>query len=482
MNRRNFMGSVAGLAAGTAFAGWPKLGAAAAGSEAIKLAATTRSLDVNGKAAKVFGLLQPDGTHGLRLMAGEDFNVLLNNDVGAETLIHWHGLTPPWPMDGFPDMPAPLMKAGESRAYQFPLTTPGTHWMHAHTLQEQSLLAAPLIVRTKEEASLDEQEVVILLHDFSFKAPEELLAGLSGKGGMSNMNMKGNGQSKMSGMKIGGMATKGMDMGGGMMMDINDIEFDAYLANDRSLDDPEVVKVEKGGKIRLRIINGAAATAFTIDTGTLSGEVIAVDGQNVKPVKASKVPLSMGQRVDIRLNIPAQGGAFPILALREGAKERTGIILATAGAAVKKVPTKGNADGPVLALDFERKLNAVSALSARKADRKFVVSLTGDMQAYQWSMKADKELKIAKGERIEVELRNGSMMAHPMHLHGHHYQVTAIDGTPINGALRDTVFVPPMARVSFAFDADNPGGAWAFHCHHLYHMVSGMMTSFSYES
>ena len=73
------------------------------------------------------------------------------------------------------------------------------------------------------------------------------------------------------------------------------------------------------------------------------------------------------------------------------------------------------------------------------------------------------------------------MMTHPMHLHGHHFQILAINGENFMGAVRDTVFVPPMAGVTFAFIADNPGGGWAFHCHHLYHMATGMMTTVAYS-
>jgi FtsP/CotA-like multicopper oxidase with cupredoxin domain len=72
------------------------------------------------------------------------------------------------------------------------------------------------------------------------------------------------------------------------------------------------------------------------------------------------------------------------------------------------------------------------------------------------------------------------MMPHPMHLHGHAFQVIAIDGRQINGAVRDTVLVMPMSRVRIAFDANNPG-RWPFHCHNLYHMATGMMTEFRYR-
>jgi FtsP/CotA-like multicopper oxidase with cupredoxin domain len=67
-----------------------------------------------------------------------------------------------------------------------------------------------------------------------------------------------------------------------------------------------------------------------------------------------------------------------------------------------------------------------------------------------------------------------------MHLHGHHFQVVALNGQAFNGAVRDTVALPHMAEATIAFDANNPG-KWAFHCHHLYHMASGMMAFVTYE-
>ncbi len=60
-------------------------------------------------------------------------------------------------------------------------------------------------------------------------------------------------------------------------------------------------------------------------------------------------------------------------------------------------------------------------------------------------------------------------MPHPMHLHGHTFQVVAIDNQRFPGAMRDTVLVPPNRSVTIAFDADNPG-RWAFDCHRLYHL------------
>ncbi|QAY97258.1 copper oxidase [Methylovirgula ligni] len=473
MNRRDFLnGLMAGAAAlGTSGFAHP----ARADAPSRRLAIVNRTLEINGKAARVFGLAQPDGMTGLTLQAGSAFDVTLTNDIAAPTLVHWHGLTPPWKMDGVPDNPAPPLKPGEPRRYTFPAGAGGTHWMHAHTLQEQNLLAAPLIVRTIGDVKQDEQEIVILLHDFSFTPAKELLARLTaGKGGG---NMSGMDVQQM--MKVSpNMDMSHMDMPG-MAMDLNDIDFDAYLANDRTLADPDVVQVEKGGRVRLRLINGATATSFMISTGGLPAELIAVDGQDVAPIAGTAFPISMGQRLDLRLHLPARG-AWPILALREGARERAGIVLATPGAAVRKLAVEGDRETPALNLGLERRLRARAPLTARTADQRFSLSLTGDMAGYRWGLSDSTALRVKRGQRVEIALKNNSMMAHPMHLHGHHFQVVAIDGKRFAGAVRDTVFVPSMADVTIAFDADNPGH-WPLHCHNLYHMAAGMMTYVSYE-
>jgi FtsP/CotA-like multicopper oxidase with cupredoxin domain len=87
---------------------------------------------------------------------------------------------------------------------------------------------------------------------------------------------------------------------------------------------------------------------------------------------------------------------------------------------------------------------------------------------------------VDRGERVEIVFRNSTMMSHPMHLHGHVFQVVEVDGKPIRGALRDTILVPPKATLKVQFDADNPG-LWAFHCHNLYHMAAGMFGTLAYR-
>jgi len=477
ISRRRFLGTTAAVAGALSL---PRRGRAAAAP--AQLRAVRRSIEVNGRAASVYGLVQADGTHGLVVEAGQRFHVQLSNDIGAETLVHWHGLTPPSEQDGVPDLSQPALKSGGRYEYDFVLARPGTNWMHSHVgLQEQQLLAAPLIVRDPAEAHLDEQEVVILLHDFTFRDPLEILAGLGGS--MAHMQ---HGGEPMPGMDHSGMNHGGTAMGD-MQPHLNDVEYDAYLANDRTLGDPEVVRVEVGGRVRLRIINGAASTNFWLDLGALEGELIAVDGHAVQPVRDSRIPLAIAQRVDIRLQLPAGAGAYPVLAEREGDTARTGIVLATAGAAVGRIAERAGRPAEPVDLSLERRLRAsVPLVTEAATTRRYDVALTGSMMGFIWGFNGSRfgeqePLSVRPGELVQLRLLNRTDMSHPIHLHGHPFQVVAIDDAPLAGALRDTVLVPIGGSVTVAFHADNPGH-WALHCHNLYHMVAGMMTSVRYEA
>jgi FtsP/CotA-like multicopper oxidase with cupredoxin domain len=268
------------------------------------------------------------------------------------------------------------------------------------------------------------------------------------------------------------------------MADINDIDFDAYLANDRTLADPEVVRVAAGGAVRLRIINGADSTNFTIELGAIEGELIAVDGQPIQPIRGRSFPMAMAQRLDIRLRLPAGEGAYPILAAREDDTIRTGIVLATKAAKISRIAERGAKKAAIVGLELEARLRPVEPLVVRPAQRTRTVLLGGDMQRYIWTMDGavygqNKPIEVASGERVELVIENTTGMAHPMHLHGTVFQVVAIGGKRLNGARRDTVMVPPNSTVTIAFDADNPG-RWAFHCHNAYHQEAGMMSSVEY--
>jgi len=483
LTRRQILASGVAMAAATPFLPIRRAAAAPEPDTAkLRLTADTRTLVVNGKSARVFGLIGPNEKPGITLSPGERFQVDLVNRAGTSTIIHWHGQLPPWKQDGFPWPQTPPIPAGQAQSYDYPPIA-GTFWMHSHQgLQEQSLMTAPLIVYSAEDLRADRQDVVLMLHDFSFQTPDELLAGLTNfNDGQSAMRKNGTGMA----MDMGSRSMGAMDMEAGTTADLNDIAYDAFLANDRTLADPEVIRTEPGGRVRLRLINAASSTQFWIDLGALTGTVIAADGHPVRPVRGTHLPLAIGQRLDVLIDLPGNG-AYPIFAQVEGERTRTGIVLATSGAPVPRLAAEAGENAPPVDLSLERRFEAVTSLATRSPDVTHRVTLGGSMMPYAWSMNGEywpqvTPLTVARGRRVAIEMANHTMMAHPMHLHGHAFQVVALNGAPLAGAVRDTVLVPPMSSVTIAFDADNPG-RWAFHCHNLYHMMTGMMTEVRYPS
>jgi FtsP/CotA-like multicopper oxidase with cupredoxin domain len=211
--------------------------------------------------------------------------------------------------------------------------------------------------------------------------------------------------------------------------------------------------------------------------------VIAADGYPVRPVRAARLPLAMAQRLDVPIDLPGIG-PYPSFAQVEGKRARTGIILAAPGAPMSRLAVQAEANAPPADLSLERRLEAVNPLALRAPDVTHRVTLAGAMMPYAWSLNDEHwpdvtPLMVEAGQRVAIAMLNRTMMAHPMHLHGHAFQVVAINGDPLAGTVRDAVLVPPMGSATIAFDADNPG-RWALHCHNLYHRMAGMMTEVRY--
>ena len=89
-------------------------------------------------------------------------------------------------------------------------------------------------------------------------------------------------------------------------------------------------------------------------------------------------------------------------------------------------------------------------------------------------------IDVKLGQRIRLRLSNISMEDHPMHLHGHTFQIVGTNGRSVDGPLKDTITIHPMEKYDIEFVANNPG-MWLFHCHNLVHMMGGLMTEVRYS-
>jgi FtsP/CotA-like multicopper oxidase with cupredoxin domain len=113
----------------------------------------------------------------------------------------------------------------------------------------------------------------------------------------------------------------------------------------------------------------------------------------------------------------------------------------------------------------------------RPLSRLMEIHLTGNMERFMWSFDGRKfsevvePIRFARSERVRVTLVNDTMMQHPIHLHGHFFEV--VNGHPGHHPMKHTVNVLPGSKITFDLTADNPGD-WAFHCHLLFHMHAGM--------
>jgi FtsP/CotA-like multicopper oxidase with cupredoxin domain len=161
------------------------------------------------------------------------------------------------------------------------------------------------------------------------------------------------------------------------------------------------------------------------------------------------------------------------------------VVLATKGEKIPKIPLEAQCATAGLDNTQELRLKAKDPLPNKPVDRTLSCILGGNMAKYYWTINGAvypnrNSLDVKENERVEIVLRNDTGMTHPMHLHGHDVEVREIDGTEVQGALRDTLIVPPKSTIKVIFDANNPG-VWAFHCHILYHAAVGMFTVLKYD-
>jgi len=424
------------------------------------------TIEVDGKKANVYDIVQENGHEGYLGFYGKNFDVIMKNETNVPISIHWHGLILPNNQDGVAYVTQLPIPPGKSQHYHFPLVQHGTFWMHSHyKLYEQQLQAAPLIIADPNSPYADYKNIVVMLQDFSFTNPETIYENL----------------------KKAAKNSKPMKMDIAMKPDLNDVTYDAYLANRHTISDPKVFQVTPGEKVRLRIINASAATNYWIHTGELTGKLIAADGNHIKPIKGDNFQIAIAQRLDILVTIPNKKGTYPILAQVEGTKKISGILLVTPDTKVTLPAKLAVTNAPAINDEQEKLLHALNPPATKAVTRTLNYSLEGDMRNYVWTI--NKEIwphvtpfKIKKGDHVAMVFTNNSGMSHPMHLHGHVFQVTAVDGIPLqDGPMRDTILVMPHSTKTIEFDANNPG-IWPMHCHVLYHMEAGMMTTTNYEN
>lgn len=488
LSRRQFVTAVLGVGVGVGAAacapqGWgarpapgvvtPQVTPTSGVTRRLALHAGPVTIDLAGRTVDTFGYGGSVPGRPLRATAGDRVVIDFTNDLDVATSVHWHGLSIVNEMDGVPGVTTPETMPAGRFTFDFVVPDAGTHWFHPHHgLQLDHGLYAPFIVDDPNEPGDYDVEWVVVLDDWTDgvgPSPEQILARLIEDGGSGGSGMHG-----MHGdMGMGG------GMGGGMGMGDGDVQYPMYLVNGRAPADPETIRARPGDRIRLRIINAAADTIFTVAMAGHDMTVTHADGFPVEPVTASAIRIGMGERYDAVVTLG--DGVFAVVAEPTGKSGLARALVRTGsgrvpGAMVR--PSELNA----VALTADRLVADDSArLPRREPDVIHDLLLSGSMGPYVWTINGrtyaeSVPLTIRQGEMGRLLIRNMSMMPHPVHLHGHAFQIGPAGG---GGARKDTVLVPAMGGVDVDVAAVNPG-SWMIHCHNAYHAEAGMMTRLDY--
>lgn len=446
--------------------------------QAVELTAGVTTVDLGGPVVQTWAFGEGVPGRELRVTAGDVLRARVHNALPAETSVHWHGVALRNDMDGVPGITQSPIDPGGVFVYKFTVPDPGTYFFHPHVgVQTDHGLYAALIVDDPDEPGSYDVEQVVVLDDWTDGVGDDpdailrrLLRNGAGMGGMRGMGMGG-----MPGMQG---ANQLLPLG----PDTGDVDYPIYLANGRIATAPHAIRARPGQRVRLRLINAGSDTAFRVAIGGHRMTVTHSDGFPVRPVDVDTLLVAMGERYDMTVTLG--DGVFPLVASAEG-KHGQALLLLRTGSGDAPMPDvrPRELSGRLLRLSDLQATDDV-ALPTNGPDRALPVRLGGGMMAYRWTINgrtfdAMQPLRLQQGERARLRFANRTMMYHPMHLHGHTFQVLGPDGRI--GPRKDTLIVLPGQTLDADIVADNPG-QWAAHCHNAYHMAAGMMTVLSYET
>ena len=454
MNRRQFIGVGAGWAAILA------LPAPAAGSPKVqRLVLAPARQPLVGAPNPATPVWAYNGTvpgPELRFRQGHRLRIEVENRLEVETTVHWHGIRLPNAMDGVPHLTQkPIAARGGRFLYEFDLPDAGTYWYHPHLGSPEQVgrgLYGALIVEESEPPRVH-RDVVWVLSDWRLDKDASIVPDF-----MSFMDASHAG-------RIGNTVT------------VNGAIRESF-------------GVRAGERIRLRLINASNARIYGLTFEGHEATLIAFDGQPVAPRAAGRVVIGPAQRADLILDCSREPGSrhrvvddfYPRLAYR-------------------LLDLSYSADAPLrdeFAPALRLPANTVLAADLSSAAHHGIVfggGMMGNMPGGMGGMMGGGKgrmiwtvnrnavpehdhthaplLTLARGRSYVLELVNDTAWHHPIHLHGHVFQV--IEGER-KGTSGDTVLIDPRSRAGIAFVADNPGN-WMLHCHVLEHQASGMMAT-----
>ena len=403
----------------------------------------------------------------LRVRAGERFEAIVKNGLtrpGEHVTIHWHGLRIPNREDGVAYLTQDPIQPGTEGRYAFTPPDTGTYFFHTHCNSVEHFgrgLVGVLIVEGDEVAPSD-HELVLLMKDWRLSPDKAFLPFTTDEGAA----------------KAGTAGT---------VRAINGITKPVYA-------------VPASANVRMRLLNVDPARISEIGIEGADAAIIAVDGNPCAPIKLDSWRFGPSQRLDILMRSPKAGETVKLIdyfsvtpvVLAEFTAEGKPLRRDRFSAKPLKYGRARAADRKIAErVPFEFSATATGKAIADLAQAGIgleIGSLCLSKRSFwainkqAWSNSDNKMLgpplaHLKKGNSYIFELKNLTPHAHPIHIHGHTFEVLTSSLRKILTHRADTVLLLPKERLEIAFVADNPG-KWMFHCHILEHQETGMMGHF----
>ena len=494
-------------------------------------------LTINGRPALATGVNGQVPAPILRWREGDTVTLAVTNRLSEPSSIHWHGVRTPSPMDGVPGLSFPGIAPGETFVYRFPVHQSGTYWYHSHSMfQEQTGLYGAIVIEPKGGyPQAFDRDYVVLLSDWSFEPPEAIVSNLKFQSDYYNYGQRTLGTFLDDAQRKGLANTIADRLEWGKMrmsptdiLDVSGATY-TYLINGQAPGANWTALFRPGDRVRLRFINGSSMSIFDVRIDDLSMTVVQADGNDVVPVTVDAFRISVAETYDVIVQ-PTADRAYTIFAQAE---DRTGFARGTLAprlgmaAAIPPMDPRplrtmtdmgmgGMEHGEMPGMErspegkyLEGKVG-VDNIAMMPAERlqsagegippgrrvltyadlraikpgsdprppmhEITLHLTGNMARFIWGFDGKKfseagPIELKRGDRVRFVLINDTMMEHPIHLHGLWSELE--NGHGELRPYKHTINVKPGERLSYLVTADEPG-RWAYHCHLLYHMETGM--------
>ncbi len=444
LNRRTFLAGAAALAL-------PITAADAAAAPDYRLSIAPLELELApGNVVKTVAYNGSVPGPLIRVREGQRVTIAIDNhQTGVDDIVHWHGLTVPSAADGSMEEGSAMIAAGGSQTVSFVAQPGGTRWYHTHNIAKTDLTRSLytgqfglFIIDPKNDPARYDREELIVLHSWQ---PSWVI---------------------LQDLRKGPPADNGLE-----------VAYASASVNGHALGAGAPITVRQGQRVLFRILNANATMETALALPGHRFTVIALDGNPVPvPQTVDVLFIAPGERIDaiVEMNQP---GVWVFGSTNNGMRMMgMGTVVAYAGAGgdpVWQAPPASTWDYTAFG----------KPAVAREPDGTFNLTfdkIPGGRGGYnRWTINGKSwpdtdPLRVQRGKRYRITLTNASGDLHPIHLHRHRFEVTAWNGTPSSGVMKDVVALMPRKTATIEFIADNPGPS-LFHCHMQDHQDFGFM-------